>query len=65
MTGDSSSSTWCVPGPDVCLYCAGPTSAEVCYFCAICDRLVCPACLLIERKTQRVLCPECAAEERE
>lgn len=50
---------WAEPGPDECEFCSRSFYLEVGYYCAICDRPVCPACVITVFEGQLVSCPDC------
>ena len=53
---------WSEPGPDICEFCQQSFHVEVGYYCAECDRSVCPVCVLRLREHRTVVCPECTPE---
>ena len=51
------------PGLESCDFCAHRFAIEVAYFCADCDRPVCPLCVMRVVSRGELLCPECAAQD--
>lgn len=51
---------WNQPGPDECEFCHRPFHVEVGYYCADCDRPVCPVCVVTVRDC--IACPECCTQ---
>jgi hypothetical protein len=51
---------WHESGPESCGFCLTAYHIELAYYCADCDRPVCPACAVAVRDRRVVLCPECA-----
>ena len=48
---------WDEAGPDVCEFCQHAFHVEVGFYCADCDRPVCPVCVIT--LSSRAACPEC------
>jgi DNA-directed RNA polymerase subunit RPC12/RpoP len=53
---------WSETGPSTCDYCLATFHLEMGYYCADCDRPVCPVCVLAARDRRAVVCPECHTE---
>lgn len=53
---------WHDTGPESCGFCLVSYHKELAYYCADCDRPMCPACAVAVRERHVVLCPECAEE---
>lgn len=51
---------WAEAGPDECSFCLRAYYVEVGYYCADCDRPVCPVCVVTRFEWQTVSCPECS-----
>lgn len=52
---------WLEPGSESCTFCAASYQIEAAYYCAECDRPLCPACVVEVFMTRRVVCPRCGA----
>ncbi|GAB2789048.1 hypothetical protein GCM10027040_14090 [Halomonas shantousis] len=65
MKDDESSSSetpwWLEPGSEYCEFCEHTFHYEGGYFCALCDRPLCPACGIKRHEDGTLVCPECHA----
>jgi len=54
---------WLAPGPERCPACGRPYHEEAGYWCCICDRPVCPLCVILVLEPAAAYCPECHERE--
>jgi DNA-directed RNA polymerase subunit RPC12/RpoP len=55
---------WSKPGPELCEFCLHTFQVEAGYYCADCDRPICPVCVLQIRERHSVSCPDCSTTEK-
>lgn len=55
---------WLQPGPDHCAFCLHLYHGEAGSHCSLCDRPVCPGCMIEIRAIRGIVCPECHATVR-
>lgn len=58
----SNGSGWWLAGGETCLFCLQEFAVGTEYHCLECDRIICPCCVVVVRRVQRVLCPECSEQ---
>jgi hypothetical protein len=63
MTRQAPQPWWLEPGPEVCPSCGCHYHEEAGYWCCVCDRPVCPLCVVLLREPPVACCPDCRAEE--
>lgn len=54
---------WLAPGSATCDFCLRTYHFEAGYYCAICDRPVCPLCVMEIHDTRIIHCPACHMED--
>ena len=58
----SGAAWWDEAGPDYCEFCQHTFYVEVGFYCADCDRPICPVCVVTVHGQEGVTCSECSSE---
>lgn len=60
---DTTEPWWSAAGPEQCEFCLQSFYQESGYYCADCDRPVCPVCVIALREHKVTRCPQCHPAE--